>query len=131
MGLPGAGKTTLAKKLVKKIDAAWINADDVRNKFNDWDFSKQGRLRQAKRMKNLADTELKKSKTVVADFVCPTEQTRDDFNPDILIWVDTIKKGRFEDTNQMFIEPIKFDLRVKTKDSDYWCDEILKILKKK
>ena len=92
MGLPGAGKTTLAEKLVKKIDAIWINADEVRRKYNDWDFSNEGRLRQANRMKSLANDALNQKKHVVVDFVCPTPETRNDFNPDFLIWVDTIKK---------------------------------------
>ncbi len=129
MGLPGAGKTTLAEKLVKKIDAIWINADEVRRKYNDWDFSKEGRLRQANRMKSLANDALKQEKHVVVDFVCPTPETRKDFNPDFLIWVDTIKKGRFEDTNKMFIPPSKFDFRVETKNADLWSNEIKKILK--
>jgi|TARA_B100001939_G_C16403978_1_gene389519 adenylylsulfate kinase len=129
MGLPGAGKTTLAEKLVKKIDAIWINADEVRRKYNDWDFSNEGRLRQANRMKSLANDALNQKKHVVVDFVCPTPETRNDFNPDFLIWVDTIKKGRFEDTNKMFIPPSKFDFRVETKNADLWSDEIKKILK--
>ena len=73
MGLPGAGKTTLAEKLVKKIDAIWINADEVRRKYNDWDFSNEGRLRQANRMKSLANDALNQKKHVVVVFVFKTE----------------------------------------------------------
>ena len=92
MGLPGAGKTTLASKLVPLLNAVWLNADEVRKKYNDWDFSDEGRIRQANRMKTLAEEGIKNGKFVVADFVCPTEKTRSDFKPDFLIWVDTIKK---------------------------------------
>ena len=129
MGLPGAGKTTLAKKLVEKIDAIWINADKVRKDSNDWDFSEEGRLRQAERMKSLADKALStKVRHIVVDFVCPTNQTRENFDPDYLIWVDTIKEGRFDDTNKMFEPPKNYDFRVKSKNADFWSSEIAKIL---
>ena len=117
MGLPGAGKTALAKELHSKIDSVWINADQVRKKANDWDFSIDGRKRQAKRMKDLADQALKENKHVIVDFICPTPQTRKDFNADFVIWMDTIKEGRFEDTNQMFVKPNKFDFRVTEKNA--------------
>ena len=129
MGLPGAGKTTLAEKLSKKLSAEWINADKVRKEFNDWDFSKEGRLRQAKRMRNLAEKAISSGKTVVADFVCPTPETREDFDADLIIWLDTIKSGRFNDTNQMFVPPKQFFFQVPTKDAEYWVEEILKKLK--
>ena len=130
MGLPGAGKTTLAEKLSKKLSAEWINADKVRKEFNDWDFSKEGRLRQAKRMRNLAKKANVSGKLVVADFVCPTPETRKDFDADLLIWIDTIKSGRFNDTNQMFVPPKEYFFRVSTKNADYWVDEILKKIKR-
>ena len=95
MGLPGAGKTTLASKLVPKINAKWLNADEVRKKANDWDFSDEGIKRQAKRMADFAENYKKKGFNVVADFVCPTPQARKLFNPDYIIWVDTIEKGTF------------------------------------
>tara|TARA_A100001011_G_scaffold364668_1_gene415627 strand:+ start:3561 stop:4346 length:786 start_codon:yes stop_codon:yes gene_type:complete len=125
MGLPGAGKTTLASKLVPLLNAVWLNADEVRKKYNDWDFSDEGRIRQANRMKTLAEEGIKNGKFVVADFVCPTEKTRSDFKPDFLIWVDTIKKGRFEDTNKMFEEPKKFNVRVTEQNSELWSIKIL------
>lgn len=118
MGLPGAGKTYLANILHKIIDAVWINADKVRGEANDWDFSIEGRKRQANRMKNLANTALNNNKHVIADFVCPTPQTREDFDADFIIWMDTIKKGRFDDTNKMFIEPKKYDFRVTEKNAE-------------
>ena len=89
MGLPGSGKTTLAKALYKKLDCVWFNADEVRKQFNDWDFSDEGRLRQAYRMRDLADEEIKKGNTVICDFVAPTHQIREIFNADLIIWVDT------------------------------------------
>ena len=115
MGLPGAGKTYLANILHKIIDAVWINADKVRSEANDWDFSPEGRKRQANRMKNLADSALSNNKHVIADFVCPTPQTRKDFDADFIIWMDTIKQGRFDDTNKMFIAPKRYDYRVTEK----------------
>ena len=125
MGLPGAGKTTLANKLATKIISIRINADEVRKKYNDWDFSEEGRDRQAKRMRDLSDQIVKSGKNVITDFVCPTDNTRKDFNADYLIWLDTIKEGRFEDTNKMFVPPKKFFLKVTTKDAEYWSEQIL------
>ena len=105
MGLPGSGKTYLAERLQPLINAAWYNADKVREMANDWDFSPDGRIRQSMRMKNLADFEKENNRIVICDFVCPTKETRDNFNPDIVVWMDTIKEGRYEDTNKMFEEP--------------------------
>ena len=124
MGLPGAGKTTLASKLVPKINAKWLNADQVRKNANDWDFSTDGRKRQAKRMAEFAEKFKKDGFNVVADFVCPTPQARELFNPDFIIWIDTIKKGRFEDTNKIFVEPEKYDVRVTEKNSELWSLKI-------
>ena len=94
-GLPGSGKTWLAERLVSNIDdCAWFNADIVRKKENDWDFSPEGRSRQANRMKNLADSESSKGRISVCDFVAPTKEIRDSFNADYLIWLDTVKEGR-------------------------------------
>ena len=106
MGLPGAGKTWLSERLQKHLECAWYNADAVRKMANDWDFSPEGRVRQANRMRNIADYEKSHGRTVICDFVCPTRQTRTDFEADITIWVDTIESGRFEDTNKMFEAPI-------------------------
>jgi len=106
MGLPGAGKTWLSERLQKHLECAWYNADAVRKMANDWDFSPEGRVRQANRMRNIADYEKSHGRTVICDFVCPTQQTRKDFESDITIWVDTIDSGRFEDTNKMFEAPI-------------------------
>ena len=124
MGLPGAGKTYLAERLVPYLKAVWLNSDKTRKKANDWDFSSEGRQRQAKRMKDLAQKALNEGKHVVADFICPTPKTREDFNADIVIWIDTIKKGRFEDTNKMFVEPNKFDFRVTEKNGEIWAIKI-------
>jgi len=130
MGLPGAGKTTLASKLVPLINAKWLNADDVRKESNDWDFSEEGRIRQAKRMADLAEKLKNQGYIVIADFVCPTPEARKLFNPDFIIWVDTIDKGRFDDTNKMFLKPKNYDVRVTEKNSDTWSLKIAEILKK-
>ena len=112
MGLPGAGKTWLSERLQKHLECAWYNADKVRQMANDWDFSPEGRVRQANRMKTFADFEKQNNRYVICDFVCPTRKTRDAFNPDIVIWLDTISEGRFEDTNNMFEAPSLIDYKV-------------------
>jgi adenylylsulfate kinase len=112
-GLPGAGKTWLAERLQKHIpNCAWFNADRIREMADDWDFTPEGRLRQATRMKNIADYERDNNRWVICDFVCPTKHTRDMFDADLCIWVDTISEGRFEDTNKMFEIPSSFDYHV-------------------
>ena len=112
MGLPGSGKTYLAERMQPILNAAWYNADKVREMANDWDFSPQGRIRQSLRMKNLADYEKSHGRIVICDFVCPTSETKTNFDPDITIWMDTIKSGRYEDTNKMFEEPMNVDFKV-------------------
>ena len=129
MGLPGSGKTTFAKALISKFEAVWLNADKIRSEANDWDFSLEGRNRQAARMKNLANETIIKGNHVVADFVCPTNKTREDFNADYTVWLDTIKKGRFDDTNKMFDPPTKFEFRVPSKNAEQWAQEVANDLK--
>ena len=126
MGLPGAGKTTLSKFLVEKLNAAWLNADEIRKKANDWDFSEEGRKRQAKRMAEHALKYKNDGNYVVADFICPTPEARSLFPADFIIWVDTIKEGRFDDTNKMFVKPDKYDFHVTTQDAKNWAPKILK-----
>lgn len=126
MGLPGAGKTTLAEAVCKLLRgnsfrAAWFNADAVRKQFDDWDFSAEGRLRQAQRMKMLAEGLDDRVDFAVCDFVAPTEELRAEFNADLVVWVDTITEGRFADTNKAFIPPIHYDIRVTEQDSDKWA----------
>jgi len=124
MGLPGSGKTTLASKLVPLLKAKWLNNDEVRKAANDWDFSEEARKRQAKRMSDLADKYKKEGHNVVADFICPTPEARKLFNPDYIVWVDTISKGKFEDTNKMFVRPEKYNFKVTTQDSELWAMQI-------
>lgn len=104
-GLPGSGKTTLAKPFAELIGGVHINADEVRTRYDDWDFTQGGRMRQAQRMRHLADGVVMAGKIAVADFVCPTENARAEFDPDFTVWLDTIKQGRFEDTNNIFQIP--------------------------
>ena len=130
MGLPGAGKTTLAIELASLLKAKRINADEVRKKANDWDFSIEGRNRQAKRMAEQALKLKPDGKYVIADFVCPTVQARKLFPSNYIVWVDTIKAGRFEDTNQIFVKPDKFNFRVTSKNAKMWAKEILKDINK-
>ena len=126
MGLPGSGKTTLANELAPMLNAKRLNADEVRKEANDWDFSNEGRTRQSKRMADLAK-KIKEDKTyVVVDFVCPTPEARSLFPADYIIWVDTIKKSRFDDTNKMFVKPEKFDYHIKTQNAKHWAPLIFK-----
>tara|TARA_Y100000389_G_C17470774_1_gene530492 strand:- start:120 stop:542 length:423 start_codon:yes stop_codon:yes gene_type:complete len=129
MGLPGSGKSTLSTLVAKKLSAELVNADTVRKKANDWDFSESGRLRQAERMKNICDEIKNNNKYVIADFICPTNITREIFKPDYLIWVDTIKSGRFDDTNKMFFPPKNFNLRVTEKNAEHWSTVIQQEIK--
>ena len=105
MGLPGSGKTYLTERLQPILKAAWYNADKVREMANDWDFSDKGRKRQSERMRTFADFEKQNGRIVIYDFVCPTKETRQEFDADITIWMDTISEGRFEDTNKIFVKP--------------------------
>ena len=130
MGLPGAGKTYLAERLAPLINATWLNADKVRKDAEDWDFSPEGRQRQANRMKNLAQKSIDLGKHVIADFVCPTPKTRDDFNADTVIWMDTIKEGRFADTNKLFVPPEKVEFRIKEKSGEIWAFKIANTIEK-
>ena len=114
MGLPGSGKSTLANKLAKKIDAEHLEADRVRAIFDDWDFSEEGRQRQAVRMKELAEGSPKQ--WAIMDFVCPKRDYRDIVNADLIILMDTIEEGRYDDTNKLFEYPIN---EMGTIDADY------------
>ena len=129
MGLPGAGKTTLANELAKLIKAKRLNADEIRKAADDWDFSEEGRIRQSKRMAENAIKLKNEGNYVIADFICPTPEARNLFPADIIIWVDTIKKGRFDDTNQMFVKPEKYDFHVTSQDAKHWASKIIKEIK--
>lgn len=141
MGLPGAGKTTLAQALKLYIEnnsdfynttaetfvasgatVEWFNADEVRKRFNDWDFGHEGRIRQSHRMRELADNS--SADFVIADFVAPLPEMRNNFKADWCIWVDTIDQGRFEDTNRMFIPPDVYDFRVTEQHAEKWAEFI-------
>ena len=129
MGLPGAGKTTLANELSKLIECKRLNADEIRKAANDWYFSEEGRKRQARRMSDAALKIKKEGNNVIADFICPTPAARELFPADYIIWVDTIKEGRFEDTNQIFVKPEKFNFHVTTQDAKLWASKIKEDLK--
>ena len=118
MGLPGAGKTYLSERVSKILDCAWYNADNVRHMAKDWDFSKEGRVRQSQRMRTFADFEKSHDRNVICDFVCPTKETRKEFDADIVVWVNTIESGRFENTNSIFEPPKEVDYVVETRYND-------------
>jgi len=132
-GLPGSGKTTLAKPFAELIGGVHINADAVRKFYNDWDFSLAGRIRQARRMKYLSDGVVMAGKVAIADFVCPTEQARQEFNSDYTVWMDTIKVSVFKDTNEIFEKPTKYDYHVAKwfDDTDRQLSEVFERFKEK
>jgi adenylylsulfate kinase len=124
MGLPGAGKTTLAQWIVDFLQQegkriGWLNADEVRKKYNDWDFSHDGRVRQSKRMRELADA-MTDMDHVICDFVAPLVEMRNNFKADWTVWVDTIREGRYADTNAMFQEPEIYDFRITEQRAEWW-----------
>ena len=148
MGLPGSGKTYFAERLktyleehsmyhsvpVEKLTYAeyppapgswkatvkWFNADEVRKQYNDWDFSREGRIRQSLRMFDFA---LKSnSDFVICDFVAPLPEMRHNFKADWVIWMDTIKEGRYEDTNKAFVEPDVYDFRITEQNAEKWVE---------
>ena len=129
MGLPGAGKTTLANELAPLLKAKRVNADEIRKAANDWDFSEEGRKRQSIRMAEHATKLKNEGNYVIADFICPTPEARKLFPADCVIWVDTIKKGRFDDTNAMFVKPEKFDFHVTSQDAKVWAKKIAEKIK--
>jgi cytidyltransferase-like protein len=126
-GLPGAGKTTLATTLAPLINAVVFNADAVRaNLSRDLGFSHADRVEHARRMGWMCDRVVEAGGTVIADFICPTEETRAAFGDAFTIWLDRIPAGRFEDTNRMFVAPARFDLRVGADGTpQYWAEQVL------
>lgn len=127
MGLPGAGKTTLANALAPLLSAVVFNADAVRaNLSRDLGFSHQDRIEHARRMGWMCDRVVEAGGTVIADFICPTPDTRAAFGDSFTIWIDRIKSGRFEDTNRIFVPPERFDLRVSAEGTpQYWAEQAL------
>jgi hypothetical protein len=140
MGLPGSGKTYFAEQLKRyleghirpinehslrpivdaQVTVAWLNADEVRRHYNDWDFSTEGRVRQSLRMRDLADEA--NTDYCIVDFVAPLVEMRNNFKADWTIWIDTIEKGRFEDTNKMFVPPEVYDFRITEQNAEKWAE---------
>jgi hypothetical protein len=139
MGLPGSGKTYFATVLKQYLEqfsdfyhmqaeslvgsratVEWFNADDVRKRFSDWDFSQEGRIRQSHRMRELADKSW--ADFVIADFVAPLSEMRHNFKADWTIWLDTIDAGRFEDTNKLFVPPEVYDFRITEQNAERWAE---------
>lgn len=147
MGLPGSGKTYFANLLKKfletygyrnlssigdvpypKMNARvdWFNGDDVRRKFNDWDFSKEGRIRQSIRMFEFALSS--NCEYVICDFVAPMPEMRNNFKADWTIWIDTIDSGRFDDTNKLFVAPDMYDFRITEQNAEHWVSIVGKMI---
>lgn len=119
MGLPNSGKTHFAKQLSANLECAWYNADAVRKMANDWDFSEKGRVRQSQRMRTLADFEKSHNRTVICDFVCPTEETRKAFDADLVVYMNTIKESIYPDTNAVFVPPKDPSIQI----DSFICDD--------
>jgi hypothetical protein len=146
MGLPGAGKTYFAERLKKYLEdnsniytmptwrqttmeiapqsysskVDWFNADEIRRKYNDWDFSREGRIRQSLRMFDFA---LRCTEDfVICDFVAPLVEMRNNFKADWTIWIDTIDEGRFDDTNKAFVPPEQYDFRITEQNAEVWVE---------
>ena len=130
MGLPGSGKTTLAAAIGARLffnkKFTWFNADAIREKYNDWDFSEEGRIRQSERMRDFANE--RSEEFVICDFVAPLPKMREIVDPDYLIWVDTITEGQYQDTNKIFIFPEAVDLHVDSKNAEYWASVIFNLV---
>ncbi len=127
MGLPGAGKTTLSKVLAPRLNAVHFNADEVRAQINkDLGFAEADRIEHARRMGWLCDRVVSVGCCAIADFICPTPETRAAFSADgdaFVIWVDRIKAGAYADTNRMFVPPERVDLHVLAEGSpEYWAE---------
>ena len=146
MGLPGAGKTYFAERLKQYLEdnsslatmptsrlvqmesppsnykskVDWFNADDIRKRFNDWDFSREGRIRQSLRMAEFAFKCT--GDYVICDFVAPLPEMRHNFKADWVIWIDTIDAGRYEDTNKAFIPPDVYDFRITEQNAEMWSE---------
>lgn len=130
MGLPGAGKTTLARELAPLLNAAIFNADEVRAQISpDLGFSLEDRIEHARRMGWMCDRVVEAGGAAIADFICPTPETRTAFGAEFTVWVDRITEGRFPDTNRMFVPPEEADVRVTISGSPrYWAEHILQKL---
>jgi len=126
MGLPGAGKTTVARLLAPMLKAVMFNADEVRANINrELGFSHEDRIEHARRMGWLCDRVVEAGGTAIADFICPTPQTRAAFGEAFVVWVDRIKQGSFEDTNRLFLRPTMYDVRVDPEGPPaYWAEVI-------
>lgn len=130
-GLPESGKTTLADEIKKNLElngktVSRFNADEIRKYNGDWDFSVEGRIRQAERLKRLCDEVT--TDFCVVDFIAALEKQHEIFKADMTIWLDTVKSCQYSDTNEIFTPPKRHTVRIIQKDAEWWGKQLCKLI---
>jgi adenylylsulfate kinase-like enzyme len=81
-GQPGSGKTTIAKGIMKRYDfTEWfhIDGDDIRELFDNKDYSKDGRMKNIQLAQQLSQYLHSRGKKVLVSLVSPYKEQRDGF----------------------------------------------------
>lgn len=81
-GQPGAGKTTIAKHILNQLPSGsfiHIDGDDLRDIFDNKDYSENGRRKNIERAQDIALFMDNKGFDVIVSLVSPYKDQRDDF----------------------------------------------------